>query len=174
MGITEMFMATLYKNACSVVNKHSGLKSDKRTCRLFVMDFADRLRQRRKLLKLTQVQLAEKAGMTQQLIQQLETRKVLTTGRIIALAGALECNPKWLETGEGPMQGDELSTDEREMLKEYRGLTSDKKPIARMTLRAMYTSIIEDVKPNFPAAPNVFSRCVSPEQLSPPQKHLGK
>lgn len=101
------------------------------------MDMADRLRQQRKLLKLTQTQLAEKVGMTQQMIQQLETRKVLTTGKLVALAGGLGVRPTWLATGEGPMQGDDLTSDEKEFLEAYRALEPQKRPVARMTLRAM-------------------------------------
>lgn len=94
------------------------------------MDFADRLRQRRKFLKLTQTQLAEKVGLKQQMIQQLETRKVLTTGKLVALAGALGVRPAWLATGEGPMQGDDLAADERQLIEGYRSLSPIEKAAA--------------------------------------------
>ena len=73
------------------------------------MDFADRLRQQRKFLNLTQAQLAKKAGMTQQMIQQLETRKVLTTGRMVTLATALGVRPEWLAAGQSPMTAKEAA-----------------------------------------------------------------
>lgn len=102
-------------------------------------DMADRLKWRRKQLTLTQAQLAEKAKMTQQMIQQLETRKVLTTGRLVSLADALGVRPKWLETGEEPMV-ESISSDEREMLEEYRGMNKEEKDAYRLLLRSRYLS----------------------------------
>lgn len=85
------------------------------------MNMADRLKWRRKQLKLTQTQLAEKAGMTQQMIQQLETRKVLTTGKLVTLAGALGVRPQWLESGAEPMlPNSDLTPDERLLVEGYR------------------------------------------------------
>jgi transcriptional regulator with XRE-family HTH domain len=133
-------MPPLYKSPCFVVNKQSRLKSYKPACSVFRMDFANRLRQRRKFLKLTQAQLGEKSGLTQQMIQQLETRKVLTTGKMIALAGALGVRPGWLESGEDPMM-EVMTLDERELLKDFRALEPDKKPIARLTIRAMTSPV---------------------------------
>lgn len=109
------------------------------------MDLADRLRQRRKFLKQTQTQLGEKAGMTQQMIQQLETRKALTTGKMIALAGALGVRPEWLESGEEPMI-DTMTPDERELLKDFRSLVPEKKPVARMVIRAMTSPIAGNIQ----------------------------
>lgn len=105
------------------------------------MDFADRLRTRRKFLKLTQAQLAEKAGMAQQTIQQLETRKVLTTGRIVALAGGLGVRPEWLATGDGAMFP-LLSADDQQLIEEISALEPEKKRIIRATIRAMLPSPI--------------------------------
>lgn len=96
-------------------------------------DFADRLRQRRKFLKLTQAQLAEAASMTQQMIQQLETRKVLTTGRIIALAGALKVRPAWLEFGVEPMV-DTITQDDQTFLAAFNALPPEEKSAVRTFL----------------------------------------
>lgn len=93
-------------------------------------DFADRLRQRRKFLKLTQVQLAEAAGMTQQMIQQLETRKVLTTGKIINLAGALKVRPAWLEFGIEPM-ADYVTQEDQAFIAAYNALPPEEKAAVR-------------------------------------------
>ncbi len=104
------------------------------------MALADRLRQRRKQLKLTQAQLAEKAGMTQQTVQQLETRKVLSTGRIVDLAAALGVRPEWLAEEKGPMQGSDFTQEERELVAEYRELDPDKQSLIQMTIRALLPS----------------------------------
>lgn len=114
-------MPSLYKRSCLIVNKQSGLNAYKFVCRLNAMNMADRLKWRRKQLKLTQTQLAEKAGMTQQMIQQLETRKVLTTGKLVTLAGALGVRPQWLESGAEPMlPNSDLTPDERLLVEGYR------------------------------------------------------
>lgn len=94
------------------------------------MDFANRLRQRRKFLKLTQVQLAEAAGMTQQMIQQLETRKVLTTGKIVVLAGALGVRPEWLENGIEPMV-DSVTAHDQVFLAAYHKLPKPEQDAVR-------------------------------------------
>jgi transcriptional regulator with XRE-family HTH domain len=101
------------------------------------MDMADRIKQRRKQLELTQTQLAEKSGMKQQMIQQLEARKVLTTGRLLALARALDVCPQWLETGEGPMQESATSREDRELLDEVQALGPEEKVALRVVIRAM-------------------------------------
>ncbi|MBK8752403.1 MAG: helix-turn-helix transcriptional regulator [Candidatus Competibacteraceae bacterium] len=101
-----------------------------KVCRLLVMDLADRLRQRRKFLKLTQAQLAEKAGMTQQTVQQIETRKVLSTGRIIDLAVALGVRPAWLEAGKEPMV-EALTPKDMEFLAAYHTLPSQEQAAVR-------------------------------------------
>lgn len=98
------------------------------------MDMADRLKARRKQMGLTQAQLAIKAGLTQQMIQQLETRKVLTTGKLVQLADALGVRPQWLESGDGPMI-DSITADEREFLEDYRAMDEAGKEAARLLLR---------------------------------------
>lgn len=120
-------MPYLYKRSCFIVNKQSGLNAYKCASRLGGMDMANRLKWRRKQLKLTQAQLAEKAGMTQQMIQQLEARKVLTTGKVVALAGALGVRPQWLESGEEPIQDGELGADDQKFLAAYHELPPEEK-----------------------------------------------
>lgn len=124
----------LYKHSCLPVNKNPRLKIYKRACRVSVMDMADRLKARRKQMGLTQAQLAIKAGLTQQMIQQLETRKVLTTGKLVQLADALGVRPQWLESGDGPMI-DSITADEREFLEDYRAMDEAGKEAARLLLR---------------------------------------
>jgi hypothetical protein len=70
--------------------------------------------------------------MTQQMIQQLEARKVLTTGKLVALAGALGVRPQWLESGEEPMQDGELSADDQAFLAAYQELPPEEKTAVRV------------------------------------------
>ncbi|MFZ1493002.1 MAG: helix-turn-helix transcriptional regulator [Candidatus Competibacter denitrificans] len=127
-------MSILYKHTCFIVNKKAGLNSYKRACSLESMDMADRLKARRKQMGLTQVELAQKASMTQQMIQQLETRKVLTTGKLVQLADALGVRPQWLESGAEPMV-ESMTMDEREFLEAYRAMNQAEKEAARLLLR---------------------------------------
>lgn len=60
------------------------------------MELAERLKKARKAAKLTQVQLGERAGVTQAAIQKIEAGKVEKTGYLVALANALNVDPQWL------------------------------------------------------------------------------
>ncbi len=62
---------------------------------------ADRLRERRKELKLSQGNLAAAAGLTQPTISSLEKGESKTSGSIASLARALRVNALWLQTGLG-------------------------------------------------------------------------
>lgn len=134
-------MRYLYKHSCLAVNKQSGLKTYKLTCRLLNMDMADRLKQRRKQIGLTQVQLAEKAGVTQQLVQQLEARKVLTTGKLLALSVALKVRPQWLESGEAPMLSSEITPEDREIFEEIDSFPPEERAFVRMAIKAMLPAL---------------------------------
>ncbi len=63
------------------------------------MSFAERVRQRRKDLDLSQAELAERIGLAQQSINKIETGVTLKPRNIVQLAEALECDPTWLLTG---------------------------------------------------------------------------
>src|SRR6266498_3130873 len=67
--------------------------------------FADRLRERRLSLGLTQRALASKAGVSPAAIGRMETEPAYVTTKptILALANALECSERWLELGEGTL-----------------------------------------------------------------------
>jgi transcriptional regulator with XRE-family HTH domain len=62
---------------------------------------AERIKNARAERKLTQVQLAESAGMKQSDISKLERRDSLTSVALPALARALQCDVDWLDTGDG-------------------------------------------------------------------------
>lgn len=62
---------------------------------------SDRLKQKRIALKLTQEQLAELSGTSQQTVQQIESGKTKRPRHIVELAQALKCEPLWLLYGKG-------------------------------------------------------------------------
>lgn len=53
-------------------------------------------------LKLTQKELAERAGITQVTVHKLITGKIIRTSRLVELAKALECSLEWLTGNELP------------------------------------------------------------------------
>ncbi|KPL99268.1 repressor [Vibrio splendidus] len=72
------------------------------------MSLAERVKQRRKLLGLSQASLAELVGVAQQSIFKIEGGVTTKPRNIISLAKALECDASWLLTGKGysnPEQG---------------------------------------------------------------------
>lgn len=62
---------------------------------------AHRVRDRRRVLKLSQVELAIAADMNQGDISKIERGEVLQTLKMAQLAHALQCDAYWLATGEG-------------------------------------------------------------------------
>lgn len=62
---------------------------------------SDRIKLRRSELKLTQAELAALVGTKQQTIQQVESGLTKRPRRLIELAVALQCDPRWLLFGEG-------------------------------------------------------------------------
>lgn len=63
------------------------------------MSLADRVRQRREELGLTQTQLAELVGMRQQSVAELESGSTKNPRKLLELADALHTSPVWLKTG---------------------------------------------------------------------------
>lgn len=67
------------------------------------MELKDRIKQARKLAKLTQKELADKIGITQPSLSELETGKSLSTSYIASIARACGVDSFWLETGQNRM-----------------------------------------------------------------------
>ncbi|GAA0492423.1 S24 family peptidase [Pigmentiphaga daeguensis] len=65
------------------------------------MSFAERVKQRRKAMKMSQQQLAERAGVSQSLIAGIERGAYTQTKMMVAIAEALDVDPRWLAIGEG-------------------------------------------------------------------------
>lgn len=63
------------------------------------MSLAERVKQRRLELRLTQTEVAEKAGITQQSWASIEDGKTLKPRNIVGMADALQCDPAWLMNG---------------------------------------------------------------------------
>lgn len=69
----------------------------------YVMDsLAERVKAARKYRNMTQVQLARASGAAQSDISKIERGDIERTTHIISLATALRCDPRWLDTGDGP------------------------------------------------------------------------
>ena len=66
---------------------------------------AKRLKFAREKRKLTQEQLSELSGVAQSDISKYERGKSLKTTNLVSLAKALDCNPEWLDTGDGNIWG---------------------------------------------------------------------
>nr|WP_154927752.1 helix-turn-helix transcriptional regulator [Pantoea agglomerans] len=62
---------------------------------------SQRLKQKRAELKMTQTELALKAGVKQQSIQQIEAGITKRPRKIFEIALALQCDPVWLQYGNG-------------------------------------------------------------------------
>jgi len=60
---------------------------------------SERLKQKRSELNLTQAELAEKAGIKQQSIQQIESGATKRPRFLFEIANALQCEPSWLLYG---------------------------------------------------------------------------
>lgn len=83
-----------------VLNQQGNLNLD--DTRFFVMnELKDRVLKRRKILDLTQQQLAKRVGVKQQSIQQLEDGLVKRPRYLLELSRVLECDANWLATGKG-------------------------------------------------------------------------
>ena len=65
------------------------------------MSIGNRIKERRKELKLTQVKLSEMIGIAQQSLQKIENGTTKNPRNIQALANALECPPEFLQFGIG-------------------------------------------------------------------------
>ncbi|WP_338858409.1 helix-turn-helix transcriptional regulator [Serratia marcescens] len=72
--------------------------------------FAERLKKAMESAGYTQVELANRIGVTQGAIQKLVSGKAKSTRNIIGIAEALGVSPHWLSSGDGEMRHDERSS----------------------------------------------------------------
>ena len=66
---------------------------------------ASRVKLARERLEITQLQVAQRAGMRQAEISKLESGSIAGSTKMVALARALQCDPYWLVTGSGEPWG---------------------------------------------------------------------
>ncbi|RBO82593.1 LexA family protein [Marinomonas aquiplantarum] len=63
------------------------------------MTIAERVKQQRTHLKLTQAELAKVVGISQQSLQKIEDGRTHNPRKLLELSNALECSPEWLQFG---------------------------------------------------------------------------
>lgn len=101
----DILLDNFYFNTTDRNGKHN--LSCTRLCHANGMDdlstIGKRVRFARKSLGLTQQQLADKAGVRQQTVSQLERGVNASSTSLVAIARALDVTPEWLESGTGPM-----------------------------------------------------------------------
>ncbi|MBS8942800.1 helix-turn-helix domain-containing protein [Escherichia coli] len=94
------------------------------------MSLADRVKQKRIELGLTQTEAAEKAGIKQQSWQSIEDGKTLKPRNIIGIAKALRCDAEWLVNGGHFMPFSEVSSRRVPLISYVQaGELAEKKPI---------------------------------------------
>jgi phage repressor protein C with HTH and peptisase S24 domain len=89
------------------------------------MSIGSRIKEARRAAKLTQKALAQKVGMTQGTLSELETGESKSSTLLPSLAAALGVNALWLETGKGPMTQEaaaNTATDIRDLVPGSRGV----------------------------------------------------
>lgn len=82
------------------VNRYSNSLSEEN----IGMSIGSRIREARRAAKLTQKALAQKVGMTQGALSELETGESQSSTLLPSMAAALGVSALWLETGKGSMQ----------------------------------------------------------------------
>ncbi|MCS6237112.1 helix-turn-helix domain-containing protein [Shewanella baltica] len=73
------------------------------------MNLAHRLKSRRTALGLTQKDVAEGAGITQQSLQKIEDGKTQNPRKIVDLARILKCSPEWLLFGRDDISSPQIT-----------------------------------------------------------------
>jgi len=64
----------------------------------------DRIKKERTAKCWTQLELAQRSGVSETTINELENNPLRGTTRLVAIAKALRVNPEYLQTGKGPRQ----------------------------------------------------------------------
>lgn len=81
------------------------LQLERLAYKLAGMELKDRLKQARKNAGLTQVELAERAGIKQASVSEIERGLTRTSGHVIKLAQVCGVDPVWLSDGTGSPEG---------------------------------------------------------------------
>ncbi|MEY0543937.1 LexA family protein [Providencia rettgeri] len=113
------------------------------------MSLATRVKQRRTELSLTQVELAERAGISQQSVESIENGRTRKPRNIIELAKALQCNPEWLVNGKNIMPITEVNSRKIPLLSYVQaGLFKDENTITDCDGNFEYIMVDDDISAN--------------------------
>jgi len=96
-----------YANTHRIDHAQTHLQRYEGTHNNSAMELKDRIRLARKQAKLSQVQAAEKAGIDQATISNLERGRHHSSTHLLKIADALGVSHRWLSTGLGAMHGTE-------------------------------------------------------------------
>lgn len=77
------------------------MQEERETYKFGAMELKDRLKQARKNARLSQVELAERVGIKQASISEIERGLTRTSGYLIQISKALDVDPLWLSEGVG-------------------------------------------------------------------------
>lgn len=106
-------MRTEYNDTCYKVNNFHCLTAYNFVCKTVVMNLSERIVLARTHAKLTQRQLADLSGVTQQSISLLEKGKQKQTTEIVSIAVACGVRSEWLALEQGEMVSGLHIEDER-------------------------------------------------------------
>lgn len=83
------------------------------------MSIGTRIREARKSANMTQQQLADKSGIKQAALSELETGESAGSKYLASIAAALGVSALWLETGKGLRSSSEVMTKDARMILAY-------------------------------------------------------
>lgn len=127
---------------------------------------AERVRRSREEAGLTQLQLAQKAGISAAAIGLIETgdTRAIKSENVFPLARAMNKNPEWLATGNGPESAHAgvetaiaaLPVTAKIQLLDYLQFQLERMPCSAMAMeqRAKYIALIESAKNAKPVIPS--------------------
>jgi len=95
------------RNAYILEQRNACLQAYRPACDNRRMDFKQRVRAARKFAGLKQSELADKVGIKQATISEMETGKTVSSSYTASIAHACGVDPLWLETGQGDMRPQE-------------------------------------------------------------------
>lgn len=92
--------------------RHTFLQAQRRPFTIALMELKDRLKKARKDAGLTQVELAERAGIKQASVSEIERGLTRTSGYLVKMAQVCGVDPLWLAEGVVPQEPSTKSTPE--------------------------------------------------------------
>jgi SOS-response transcriptional repressor LexA len=104
--------------------RHTFLQEERPAFNLALMELKDRLKKARKDAGLTQVELADRAGIKQASVSEIERGLTRTSGHLVKLARICGVDPVWLSEGSGVQNSNIL----REEVAQY-GAGSNVEPV---------------------------------------------